>query len=86
VRHDRFVSKVSVHLDDAALRALRELESLGMTRSVAVRTALIATAKRVRSSKGLRAEASAIESDDDDRREMLAVSATMAALRSPRPS
>src|SRR5436190_16424051 len=39
---------ISVRLNDAAIKALRALEAAGMTRSQAVRTALVDASKRLR--------------------------------------
>ena len=74
---------ISVRLDDEAERALRSLEAAGMTRSEAIRTALIDTARRLRERSELAAEAAALEADDVDREEMLSVAALMESLRAP---
>lgn len=75
---------ISVRLDDEAVRALRALESAGMSRSEAIRSALVASARRLRRSSELAAEVAALEADDDDRDEMLAVAGLMESLRAPR--
>ncbi|MEA2023377.1 MAG: ribbon-helix-helix protein, CopG family [Actinomycetota bacterium] len=75
---------ISVRLDDEALRALDQLEATGMTRSQAIRTSLVETASRHRSMQALSAEVAALEADDDDRAEMLAVADLMEALRASR--
>jgi len=75
---------ISVRLDDEAERALRALEAAGMSRSEAIRTALIASARRLRRSSELAAEVAALEADGDDRQEMLAVADVMESLRAPR--
>ncbi len=75
---------ISVRLDDDAERALRTLEASGLTRSEAIRRSLLASADRLRSKKALAAEAAALEADEDDRAEMLAVAELMEALRAPR--
>lgn len=75
---------ISVRLDDNALRALRALEASGLSRSDAIRTALIESAARLRSRHVLAAEAAAVEADDDDRAEMLAVAELMEQLRGSR--
>ena len=72
---------ISVRLDDEALRALDQLEAIGMTRSQAIRTSLVEAAARRRSMQSLAAEVAALETDDDDRTEMLAVADFMEALR-----
>ena len=73
-----------MRLDDEAARALRALEAAGMSRSDAIRAALIASARRLRRSAELAAEVAALEGDDDDRDEMLAVAGLMESLRGPR--
>ena len=55
-----------------------------MSRSEAIRTALIASARRLRRSSELAAEVAALEADGDDRQEMLAVADVMESLRAPR--
>lgn len=74
---------VSVRLDDEAGRALRILESAGMTRSEAIRSSLIASALRLRRSADLAAEVAALEADDEDREEMLLVAGLMESMRAP---
>ncbi len=75
---------ISVRLDDEAERALRTLEAAGLTRSEAIRSALLASVERLRNSKELAAEVAALEADDDDRREMLAVADLMESIRASR--
>lgn len=72
---------ISVRLDDEALRALGQLEATGMTRSEAIRTALVEAASRLRDKRALAAEVAALEADDDDRAEMLEVAGLMESLR-----
>ncbi|MGB3409707.1 MAG: hypothetical protein WBA45_00810 [Microthrixaceae bacterium] len=72
---------ISVRLDDEADRALRALEAAGMTRSEAIRSALISSAQRLRRSSELAAEVAALEADEQDRDEMLAVAGLMESLR-----
>jgi Arc/MetJ-type ribon-helix-helix transcriptional regulator len=74
---------ISVRLDDEAERALRSLEAAGKTRSEAIRTALIDSARRLRQRSELAAEAAALEADEADRDEMLSVAALMESLRAP---
>lgn len=74
---------VSVRLDEQAQRALRTLEATGMSRSEAIRTALIAEAERLRRRRELAAEAAALEADAADREEMRSVAALMESLRAP---
>jgi len=75
---------ISVRLDDEAQRALQLLEASGLSPSEAIRSSLLASAARLRRSKELAAEAAALESDEADREEMLAVAALMESLRAPR--
>lgn len=75
---------ISVRLDDDAERALRTLEASGMTRSEAIRSSLLASADRLRRKKALAAESAALEADDDDRAEMLAVAELMEIVRASR--
>ncbi len=72
---------ISVRLDDEALQALGQLEATGMTRSEAIRVALVDTASRLRDKQALVAEVAALEADEDDRAEMLAVADLMERLR-----
>lgn len=74
---------ISVRLDDDAERALERLEATGLSRSEAVRTALVAAADRLRRRDALAAEAAALEADEADREEMLAVASLMESLRAP---
>lgn len=75
---------ISVRLDDEADKALRTLESAGLTPSEAVRVALLGEVRHRRQSKELAAEVAALEADEHDRDEMLAVADLMEALRAPR--
>lgn len=75
---------ISVRLDDEAQRALRALEATGMSRSEAIRRALIESARRLRRASELAAEAATLEADVTDRAEMLAVAELMESLRAPR--
>ena len=74
---------ISVRLDDEALRALRQLEASGLSRSEAIRRAILDSAARMRRRKVLADEVAALEVDEDDRREMLEVAAFMESLRAP---
>lgn len=74
---------ISVRLDDEAEQALRALEAAGMSRSDAVRSSLIASARRLRERSTLAAEVAALEADENDRDEMLAVAGLMESLRAP---
>lgn len=75
---------ISVRLDDEARVALQSLEATGMSRSEAIRTALIAEAQRRRQQRALADEVAQLEADDSDRDEMRAVAELMEALRAPR--
>lgn len=75
---------LSVRLDDEARRALARLEATGLTRSQAIRRALVEAAERLERKKGLAEEVAALEADDDDRAEMLEVAAVMESLRAQR--
>ncbi len=75
---------VSVRLDEQALQALGQLEATGMSRSEAIRKALVEAASRLQDMSALASEVAALETDEDDRREMLAVAGLMENLRAPR--
>lgn len=81
--HSGMARAISVRLDDEAERALRSLEASGMTRSEAIRTALVDSARRLRERSKLAAEAAALEADRADREEMLSVATLMESLRAP---
>ena len=72
---------ISVRLDDEALHALGQLEATGVTRSEAIRAALVETASRRQAKQILAAEVASLEADEDDRAEMLAVADLMERLR-----
>jgi len=74
---------ISVRLDEDALHALGQLEATGMTRSEAIRAALVDAASRLQDKRVLAAEVATLEADDDDRAEMLAVADLMESLRAP---
>ena len=74
---------ISVRLDEEALSALTKLEATGMSRSQAIRRALVDAAARLRDKKTLAAEVAALEADEADRSEMLAVADLMERLRAP---
>lgn len=76
-------SAISVRLDDEAEKALRILEATGMSRSEAIRMSLVRAARAIRRHEELAAEVAALESDDEDRSEMLAVADMMETLRAP---
>lgn len=72
---------ISVRLDEKALHALGQLEATGMTRSEAIRSALVETAARRQDKQTLAAEVAGLEADADDRAEMQAVVDIMESLR-----
>jgi Arc/MetJ-type ribon-helix-helix transcriptional regulator len=74
---------ISVRLDDEALRALRQLEASGLSRSEAIRRAILDSATRLQQRKALAEEVAVLEADETDRREMLEVAALMESLRAP---
>jgi Arc/MetJ-type ribon-helix-helix transcriptional regulator len=74
---------ISVRLDDDAERALERLEATGLSRSEAIRRALVAAADRLRRRHELAAEVAALEADESDREEMRSVAALMESLRAP---
>jgi len=74
-------SAISVRLDPEALGALAQLESTGLSRSEAIRSAILDSAARLRRRATLAAEAAELEADEDDRREMLEVAALMESMR-----
>ncbi len=74
-------SAISVRLDPEALRALALLEATGLSRSEAIRRAILDSAARLQRKATLAAEVAALEADEDDRREMLDVAALMENMR-----
>lgn len=72
---------ISIRLNEEAQRALARLEASGLTRSEAVRRALVESARRVERRMALATEVAVLESDEDDRQEMLEVAALMESLR-----
>jgi Arc/MetJ-type ribon-helix-helix transcriptional regulator len=74
---------ISVRLDEEAERALRALEATGLSRSDAIRAALVAAAHRLQHRASLAAEVAALEADDTDRAEMAAVAELMESMRAP---
>lgn len=71
-------------MDDEAFRALSQLEAAGLSRSEAIRRAIIDSAARLQRGKALAQEVAALEADEDDRREMMEVATVMESLRAPR--
>lgn len=74
-------SAVSVRLDAETLQALTQLEATGLSRSEAIRRAILDSAARLHRRAALAAEVAALEADEDDRREMLEVAAMMESMR-----
>ncbi len=74
---------ISLRLDDEALRALNQLEAAGLSRSEAIRRAIIDSAARLQRRKALAQEVAALEADEGDRQEMLEIAAVMESLRAP---
>lgn len=74
-------SAVSVRLDDEVQRALNTLEAAGLTRSEAIRKAILDAAAALRRNEALRAEVAVLEADEADRQEMLEVASLMESLR-----
>lgn len=74
---------ISVRLDDEAEGALRTLEASGLSRSAAIRSALIDSADRLRRRSDLAAEVAALDADEADRDEMAQVAGLMESLRAP---
>jgi Arc/MetJ-type ribon-helix-helix transcriptional regulator len=72
---------ISVRLDAEAQRAHSQLEASGLSRSEAVRAALVKSAQQARRREALRQEMAVLEADDDDRKEMLEVAEFMELLR-----
>ena len=78
---DPMADPISVRLDEEALRALRQLEASGLTRSQAIRVALLDAAGRLRDRAALAAEVAMLEADSEDREEMRSVADLMENLR-----
>jgi hypothetical protein len=74
---------ISVRLDDEALKAIAQLEAMGLNRSQAIRKAVMDAAERLRRREALAAEVKALEADEADRQEMLDIAALMESLRAP---
>jgi Arc/MetJ-type ribon-helix-helix transcriptional regulator len=72
---------ISVRLDDEAQRALRTLVGTGLSKSEAIRSALLASADRLKRRSELAAEVAALEADEADRAEMLSIASMMESMR-----
>ena len=68
-------------LDAETLQALAQLEATGLSRSEAIRRAILDSAARLQRRAALAAEVAALEADEDDRREMREVAALMEIMR-----
>ena len=77
-------SAISVRLDRDTLQALAQLEATGLSRSEAIRRAILDSASRLRRRAALAAEVAELEADEDDKREMCEVAAFMESMRAPR--
>lgn len=73
-----------MRLDDESERALRALEAAGLSRSEAIRSSLVEAARKLRQRSQLAVEVAALEADEDDRAEMIAVAELMETVRAPR--
>ncbi len=65
------------------MQALAQLEATGVSRSEAIRQAIVDSANRLRSRAALAAEVAALEADEADRLEMLEVADFMESMRAP---
>ena len=74
-------SAIGVRLDAETLQALAQLEATGLSRSEAIRRAILDSAARLQRRAGLAAEVATLEADEDDRREMLEIAAVMEIMR-----
>lgn len=74
-------SAISVRLDAEALRALAQLQATGLSRSEAIRRAILDSAARLQRRAALAEEVAALEADEADRREMREVAALMEIMR-----
>jgi Arc/MetJ-type ribon-helix-helix transcriptional regulator len=74
---------ISIRLDDEAAAALRALERSGLSRSDAVRRALVAAASEQTRRDALVAEVERIAGSEADRREKAAISALLDEISEP---
>ena len=72
---------ISVRLDEETIKALGRLESMGVSRSEAIRRAILEAAARLSDRRALAQEAANLETDREDRAEMLEVARLMEQLR-----
>jgi Arc/MetJ-type ribon-helix-helix transcriptional regulator len=74
-------SAISVRLNAETLQALAQLEASGLSRSEAIRRAILDSAARLQRRAGLAAEVAALEADEDDRHEMHEIATVMEIMR-----
>ena len=72
---------ISVRLDAEARRALAQPEATGLSRSEAIRRAILDSAAPLQRRAALAAEVAALEADEDDRQQMPEVAAMMESMR-----
>jgi Arc/MetJ-type ribon-helix-helix transcriptional regulator len=72
---------ISVRLDAETLQALAQLEATGLSRSEAIRRAILDSAARLQRRAALAAEVAVLDADEEDRREMIEVAAVMEIMR-----
>lgn len=72
---------ISIRLNARAQRALRVLESSGLTRSGAIRRGLSMAAEQLQRMDVIRQEAEMVTADQQDRQEMREIAAFMENLR-----
>src|SRR5262249_56166923 len=77
-------SAISVRLDAETLQALAQLEATGLSRSEAIRRAILDSAARLQRRAALAAEVAALGADNDDRRGKLEGAAVMEIMRATR--
>src|SRR5260370_33213774 len=65
---------ISVRLDPEALQAVARLEATGLSRSEAIRRAILDSAARLQRRAALAAEVAALEADEDDPRGVIQAS------------
>jgi hypothetical protein len=76
-------SSILVTRSTLNFQVLAQLEATGLSRSEAIRRALLDSAGRLRKRAALAAEVAALEAEEDDRREMTELAAFMESMRAP---
>ena len=71
---------ISVRLDQDSVRALRKLQATGLSRSEAIRRAILESARALSNPQRLASEIAALEADEEDRAEMIRVAELMELL------